>query len=124
MRHYETIFLLKPTLTEEETKNKIETFKKVITDMEGEIVSCDDMGLKKLAYEVKGHKKGYYFVIYFTTANTPLINELERLYKINEEVLKFMTIKFVKQAEIKAWKQMSEKAKNPQANSPQADNQN
>lgn len=103
MRHYETIFLLKPTLTEEETKAKIEFFRTKITDNQGTIAGFDDMGIKQLAYEIQKNKRGYYYVIYFTSENYKIVDAIQTAYKFDEEVLKFMTIKFDKKTELKAW---------------------
>ena len=65
MKLYETMFILKPTLVEEEIKTRLEFFKEVITKNGGEIETCLDMGMRNLAYEIKKNKRGYYFVIYF-----------------------------------------------------------
>jgi len=109
MRHYETIFLLKPTLTEEETKAKIDFFRKLITDNDGEIAGFDDIGIRQLAYEINHIKRGYYYVIYYKTSNYSLPDELQRVFRITEDVLKFMTLKFEKQIELKAWNDMVNK---------------
>lgn len=65
MRHYETMFILKPTLVEEEIKSKIEFYREVITKHHGVIETSLDMGMRNLAYEIKKHKRGYYYVAYF-----------------------------------------------------------
>ena len=85
MKHYETMFIVKPTLVEEEIKQKIDFYKDAITKNGGNIQTCLDMGMRNLAYEIKKHKRGYYFVIYFT-AEPKSILELERLYRINEDI--------------------------------------
>ncbi|ANV98206.1 30S ribosomal protein S6 [Helicobacter enhydrae] len=112
MKHYETMFILKPTLTEEEIKAKIEFYKEAITKNGGAIETCLDMGMRNLAYEIKKNKRGYYFVIYFK-AEPALILELERLYRINEDVLRFIVIKYVSKKEQKAWETLVDKANNP-----------
>ena len=57
MKRYETMFILKPTLTEEEIRQKIDFYKDVITKNGGSIETCLDMGMRNLAYEIKKHKK-------------------------------------------------------------------
>lgn len=109
LRHYETMFILKPTLVEEEIKAKIEFFKEVITKNGGEIETCFDMGMRNLAYEIKKNQRGYYFVIYFR-ASPKLIAELERLYSINEEVLRFIVIKYETKSEQAAWQSLVNRA--------------
>ena len=58
MKFYETMFILKPTLVEEEIKTRIDFFKEVITKNGGEIETCLDMGTRNLAYEIKKNKRG------------------------------------------------------------------
>lgn len=113
MRHYETMFILKPTLVEEEIKAKIDFFKEVILKNGGHIETCLDMGMRNLAYQIKKNSRGYYFGIYFKASPT-LIAELERLYGINEEVLRFIVIKYESKKEQEAWKTLVERAKKPE----------
>lgn len=96
---------------EEEIKAKIEIFKEVITKNGGEIETCLDMGMRNLAYEIEKNKRGYYFVIYFK-AQPSLIAELERNYRINEDVLRFIVIKYENKKEQKAWQTLVDRANN------------
>lgn len=109
MKHYETMFIVKPTLVEEEIKQKIDFYKDAITKNGGSIQTCLDMGMRNLAYEIKKHKRGYYFVIYFT-AEPKSILELERLYRINEDILRFIVIKYESKKEQKAWQTLVDRA--------------
>lgn len=109
MKKYETMFVLKPTLTPDETKEKIEFVKNVITKEGGVIAGTTDMGARQLAYKIDKYDRGYYFVVYFE-ANGSLIPELERIYKVTEDVIRFIVIKYEKQVELKAWKKMVDKA--------------
>lgn len=109
LKHYETMFILKPTLTEEETAAQIELVKSTIEKNGGEIASCDDMGSKQLAYEIEKHKRGYYFVAYFKGQPSGLA-EIERQYRINENILRFIFIKYESKKEIAAWTKMSDEA--------------
>lgn len=109
MKHYETMFIVKPTLVEEEIKQKIDFYKDAITKNGGNIQTCLDMGMRNLAYEIKKHKRGYYFVIYFT-AEPKSILELERLYRINEDILRFIVIKYESKKEQKAWQTLVDRA--------------
>lgn len=106
---YETMFVLKPTLTPEETQGRIAFIKEVITSQGGEIVAVEDWASKKLAYKVEKFDRGYYYIIYFKAEGKSLL-ELERIYTITEDVMKFMTLKYEKQAEVKAFNGMVEKA--------------
>lgn len=109
MKRYETMFILKPTLTEEEIRQKIDFYKDVITKNGGSIETCLDMGMRNLAYEIKKHKRGYYFVIYFTTQPQSIL-ELERLYRINEDILRFIVIKYESKKEQKQWQALVDRA--------------
>ena len=99
MNHYETLFVVKPTLTEEEIKSQIEKVKAVLEKEGAELVATDDMGMRKLAYPVQKNNRGYYTVLLFK-AKGETIAELERNLKINEEVIKFLTVKYSKTKEI------------------------
>jgi small subunit ribosomal protein S6 len=109
IKHYETMFIVKPTLTEEETQAQIELVKSNIQKNGGEIVSCDNIGSRPLAYEIEKQKRGYYFVAYFK-APTDSILELERNYRINENIIRFIFIKYENKKEIAAWTKMSDEA--------------
>ena len=109
LKHYETMFIVKPTLTEEETVAQIDAVKETIEKNGGEIVACDDMGSQQLAYEIEKNKRGYYFVIYFKGAPSGLA-EIERNYRINENIMRFIFIKYENKKEIAAWTYMSGEA--------------
>ncbi|EAK0811004.1 30S ribosomal protein S6 [Campylobacter lari] len=106
MRHYEVLFILKPTLTEEEVSAKLEFIKEVLTKNGAEIESVVPMGTRKLAYKIKKYERGTYFVIYFK-APTNLIAELERVLRITEEVIRFLIVKYENKKEIVAWERLS-----------------
>ena len=76
-------------LTQEEIQEQIDIVKSNIEKNGGTIASTDDMGSRELAYEIQKNKRGYYFVIYFKAPSTSLI-ELERTYRINENILRFI----------------------------------
>lgn len=114
MRYYENLVIVKPTLTEEEIKNTIALVEEVIASNGGEIVACDAMGMKKLAYPIEKNARGYFHVMYYKAAPAA-IAEIERRFRINEEILRFVTIKYDTKREIAAWNGMVEKIKKPAA---------
>lgn len=114
MRHYENLVIVKPTLTEEEIKNTIALVEEVITANGGEIVARDAMGMKKLAYPIEKNARGYFYVMYYKAAPSA-IAEIERRFRINEEILRFVTMKYDTKREIAAWNGMVEKTKKPAA---------
>ncbi|AKF25507.1 30S ribosomal protein S6 [Sulfurovum lithotrophicum] len=99
MNCYETLFVVKPTLTEEEITAEIAKVKDVLAKVDAELLATDDMGMRKLAYPVQKNDRGYYTVLFYK-ANGDAIAEIERNLKINEEVIKFLTVKYVKNKEI------------------------
>jgi len=110
MRHYENLVIVKPTLTAEELEQELKAVEEVITANGGEIVATDAMGMRKLAYPIQKSERGYYYVIYYTVAPSA-INEIERRFRINENLLRFMTVKYDSKKEVTAWNKMVEKAK-------------
>ncbi len=105
MNHYETLFIIKPTLTEEEIKSQVERVKSIIANQNGELLATQDMGMRKLAYEIDKQNRGYYTVVYYT-APADSISELERQLRYNEEILRFMTVKYSNKKEIAQYKKM------------------
>jgi len=99
MTCYETLFVVKPTLTDEETAAQIAKVKDVLAKEGAELVGTNDMGMRKLAYPVEKHARGYYTVLFYKGEGT-VIQELERNLKINEDVIKFLTVKYVKNKEL------------------------
>ena len=102
MRHYENLVILKPTLTAEEMTAAVAQIEENITKDGGEIVARDVKGMKRLAYEIDKNARGYFHIMYFKIAPTA-IEEIERLYRINEDVLRFVTVKYDSKREIKAF---------------------
>ena len=109
MRHYENLVIVKPTLTAEEIQASLKAIEEVITSNGGEIAATDAMGMRKLAYPIEKNERGYYQVIYYSAAPSA-IAEIERRFRINEELLRFVTIKYDTNREIKAWNALVEKA--------------
>lgn len=91
MRKYEVIFIVKP-LEEEPTNAVIEKFEKLIVDNGGTIDKVDRWGKKRLAYEINDMLDGYYCLFYIT-AEPAVVKEVDRVMKINDDILKHMIIK-------------------------------
>jgi small subunit ribosomal protein S6 len=110
MNFYETLFVVKPTLTEEEITAQINKIKDVLTKENAELIAEDVMGMRKLAYPVDKHLRGYYTVLYYK-AEGASIAEIERNLKINESIIKFLSVKYSKKKEIAQFEKMTEAAK-------------
>lgn len=91
MNNYESIFVLRPTLEEDVRAQIIEKFQSVITKGGGELLKTEEWGIRKLAYEVKKLREGYYVLVQFK-AEHGLPKELERNYKISDEVIRYIVI--------------------------------
>lgn len=91
MNKYESVIIISPKINKEETEKIIDKITNLINS-NGEVTSVEKLGIKKLAYEIMKNKEGYYVVIYFK-AETSFITELERYYKINENIIKFITVR-------------------------------
>ena len=109
LKHYETMFILKPTLTEEETVAQLDGVKALFEKNGAEIVATENIGIKELAYEIEKCKRGYYYVIYFR-GNPSGIAEIERNYRINENLIRFIFIKYDSKKEVASWTKMSDEA--------------
>ena len=91
MNKYESVVIVNPNLEEESIKNLIKKFSDLI-NTDGNIISVEEIGKRRLAYEIKKQKDGFYIVIKFE-AKPELIAELERNYRITDEVMKFIVVK-------------------------------
>ena len=89
MNKYESVIIVNPNVDEAGLKALEEKFTGLINE-NGKVESVENMGKKKLAYDIKKNKEAYYMVFKFE-ANPTLIAELERVYRITDEVLKFIT---------------------------------
>ena len=119
MRKYENLVIVKPTLTAEEIQASVKAIEEVITSNGGEIATTDTMGMRKLAYPIEKNERGYFHVIYYSVAPAA-ITEIERRFRLNEELLRFVTIKYDTNREIKAWNNLVEKANKKAAMSAKA----
>ncbi|MFH1060309.1 MAG: 30S ribosomal protein S6 [Pseudomonadota bacterium] len=92
MRHYETLFIINPDLSEEDTAAVVEKFSAILTDRGSVMVKVDLWGRRRLAYQVKKFNKGY-FVLFEYGATPEAVAEMERLFKIDEAVIRYLTVK-------------------------------
>ncbi len=91
MKRYETIFIVQIDLPTDELSSLIERYRAIVTALKGTIIKVEKWGKRKLAYEIKKQSNGYYVMIDFA-GKSAIIDELERNFKIDDKVLKFMTI--------------------------------
>lgn len=96
MNSYEIMFIVKPTLSEEETKKVIENFGKTLTDNGATITDQKDMGQREFAYEIKKFKSGYYYVYQIEATDDKAIKEFDRLALISNDVVRHLITKLEK----------------------------
>jgi len=92
MRKYETFFIIDPDLPDDVNGVVEEKLRSIVTSNKGNVLSYAPWGKKKLAYTVKKHSRGHYILMEFT-GEAELVAELERNMRLDERVLKFITIK-------------------------------
>lgn len=96
MRNYEIMYIVKPTVSEEELKKVIKTFEGILENNGAKIVSSRDMGQRELAYEIKDNKSGYYFFLVVETKDDKAISEFDRLALISQDVIRHLITKLDK----------------------------
>ena len=96
MRNYEIMFIVKPTLSEDETKKVVENFGKILTDNGAKITEQKEMGQRELAYEIKKFKSGYYYLYFIEAENDEAIKEFDRLAGISSDVIRHLITKIEK----------------------------
>ncbi|HCI54356.1 MAG TPA: 30S ribosomal protein S6 [Bacteroidales bacterium] len=97
MNNYETVFIATPVLSENQMKEAVQKFKKIITENSGEIVHEENWGLKKLAYPIKKKSTGFYYLIEFKGPGDS-VDKLELQYRRDERIIRFLTFKMDKYA--------------------------
>ena len=91
MNKYESVIIINPSVEEQGIKSLIAKFTDLINS-NGKLEKVEEVGKKKLAYEIKKNSEGYYVVFNFE-AKPESIAELERVYRITDEVIKFIVVK-------------------------------
>lgn len=97
MKNYETVFILNPVLSEEQAKDTVDKFVKVLTSAKAEILNQENWGLKKLAYPINKKSTGFYTLIEFA-AEPEVIATLETEFRRDESVMRFLTVTLDKHA--------------------------
>ena len=114
MNHYETVFILTPVLSDEQMKETVAKFRKLLADNGAEILNEEAWGLKKLAYNIQKKSSGFYALLEFN-AEPSVINTLETGFRRDEKVIRFMTVKLDKYAAAYAEKRRAKWAKKLEA---------
>lgn len=94
---YESAVLISAALEEDQIQSIISRIKELISSNDGEITDIEDWGRKRLAYMIRKSKIGYYIIFQFN-AYPQIISTLEKFYKLDENILRYLTIKLTKNA--------------------------
>ncbi len=108
-RHYETVFITTPVLSENQMKETVTKFRDILKKNDAEIVYEESWGLRKLAYPIDKKSTGFYYLIEFKV-EPRIIDELEIEFKRDERILRFMTVAMDKYAIEYAEKRKNEKS--------------
>lgn len=92
---YEGMYILSAVLSEDARQKALDKITSGITEKEGEIHKMFDQGRRKMAYEINKRREGHYFILYFT-APSKTIDQLWKEYHLNEDLLRFTTIRVEK----------------------------
>jgi small subunit ribosomal protein S6 len=92
VNYYENALILSDTLPEADLRSALERIKGVVQEAGGQIVKTDEWGVRKLAYEIDRHKRGFYIFLLFKAPATA-VRRLEEFYKVFDPVMKYMVIK-------------------------------
>lgn len=95
MTKYEIMYIIRPTVAEEDRKNLIEELNTIFTSRDSSIDKVNEWGMRDLAYEIQKHRKGYYVVL-DVTATEEARTEFDRVVRIKEDILRYLILKDVR----------------------------
>ncbi len=93
MRKYEIMFIVRPTIGEDELKTVVKSFSDILTSNGATITESKDMGQRELAYEIKKFKSGYYYLINLEAKDDKAIKEFDRLASISNDIVRHLITK-------------------------------
>ena len=93
MRKYEIMFIVRPTVSEDELKNVVKNFSDILTNNGANITETKDMGQRELAYEIKKFKSGYYYLVNLESNDDKAIKEFDRLALISNDIIRHLITK-------------------------------
>ena len=92
MAFYESVVIARPELTETQIDKLINDLSEIIKENNGKVIKKEQWGLRSFAYKIKKNKKGHYFMLNLESAPSTIF-EYERQMRINEDIIRFLTIK-------------------------------
>lgn len=104
---YEGMYIISATLSEEARQKALDRIQGGITSRGGEILKVHDFGRRRMTYEIAGHREGHYYILYFN-AKPEAIAELWHEYHLNEDLVRFLTLRTDKVLEKIEFKPLAE----------------
>ena len=92
MAFYESVVIARPELTEVQVDKLVDDLSEIITKDKGKIIKIEKWGLRSFAYKINKNKKGHYFMLNLDSAPSTIF-EYERKMRINEDIIRFLTLK-------------------------------
>lgn len=92
MKKYEIMYIIRPTVESESSKEIVNNFSEIFANYNSEVLELKELGLKDLAYEIQHHKNGYY-VWLLVNATNEAIAEFNRVVRITEDVIRYIVVK-------------------------------
>ena len=112
MNHYETVFILNPVLSDDQVKETVKKYEDFLDSKGAKMVNKENWGLKKLAYPIQHKKSGFYHLFEYQVEGE-VIDQLELLFRRDERMMRFLTVKLDKHAV--AWAEKRVKRNNQKA---------
>lgn len=97
LKHFETVFILTPVLSQDQLAEAVDKFKKILTGNGSRIVYENNWGLRKLAYPIQKKNTGFYYLIEFI-GDGSIVSKLETEFKRDERIMRFLTVALDKHA--------------------------
>ncbi len=102
--YYEMVYILRPTMSDEETEAAIKKVNSYVERFKGEVLKVDKWGKRQLAYPINDYDKGYYVLEYIRTNERDFVRNMENFFRINEDVIRFLLFR-LKPSEVKELKE-------------------
>ncbi|ADU96272.1 30S ribosomal protein S6 [Thermovibrio ammonificans] len=102
--YYEMVYILRPTMSDEETNAAIEKVNSYVERYGGEVLKVDKWGKRQLAYPINDYDKGFYVLEYIRTDKRDFVRNMENFFRINEDVIRFLLFR-LKPSEVKELKE-------------------
>jgi len=97
LKHYETVFIMTPVLSDEQMKETVKKFENILRDKGAEIIHQENWGLKKLEYQIQKKSTGFYQLFEFK-AEPAVVAEFELQYRRDEKIMRYLTVTLDKDA--------------------------